>query len=107
MNELNIYTHYNYKRMIKKANRCFSNIYTWYNPKTVFAPETGTFSISINRYSIRICYWDIHSVQGKREIENIKKFIEETFENQTIGIKYYGNYNILSDLKSVKTIQMR
>lgn len=107
MNELNIYTNFNYRKILKSANLLFDGRYIHCHAKTVFAPKNGTFSISLTRWNIRICYWNENTEQGMQEKNLIKKFIEENFSDKTIGITCLGPCDILNDLGSVRVMQIK
>jgi hypothetical protein len=107
MNELNIYTHFNYRKLRKKANLYFDKKYVWYYPHTVFAPKHGKFTLSLGKNSIRICYWDEDTEEGKAAKEYIKQFIEDNFSHKTIGITYIGKCDIIKDFDNIKTIQIQ
>lgn len=99
MNEINIYARYNYRMLIKNANLFFCNRYNCYNPKKVFAPFDGTYSISIYKYNIHISYWNEHTEKGRIEKETIKKFLKENVINMNIFIEYDKFCDIISLLE--------
>lgn len=107
MNELNIYADFNYRKILKNANLLFDGHYFHCHAKTIFAPKNGTFSISLNKWNIRICYWNEHTEQGAKAKALIIKFIEENFSNKTIGVTCFGSCDILNELDSVKTMQIK
>ena len=100
MNHINIYARYNYCALVKKANLFFNNKYNWYNPKTVFAPFHGTYTLSIYKYNIHISYWDEYTENGKLEREFIKKFLQENIINMNISLDYDESCDIVSLLKN-------
>lgn len=106
MNELYIYTKFNYKKMIKKANAFFENKHNKCKFKTVFADRDDTFTVSINKQSIRICYWDENTEKGKKTENNLKKFLINNFSGSTLVISVHGKCDIINQPNSFKTIQL-
>lgn len=107
MNEINIYAKYNYKKARKKANIYFNKKYNRLNMKTIFAPKAGTYSVSLRKNNIRICYWEENTKNGKKNIDLIKRFVEEIFHNNVIGFTFDGETNILNNLNSIKKIRLQ
>jgi len=56
----------------------------------------------MNRWNIRICYWDEHSSQNSLIKKNIIEFLEDCFKGCTVGVTYDGECDILNDLHLVK-----
>lgn len=104
MNELNIYDNFNYKKILKEVNLYFNGYYKWYNAKTVFAPKEGKYTLSIDKWNIRICYWDENSPEGIKTKELIKKFVNLYFSKNTAFIVHYGNCDFLKDYHNVEII---
>lgn len=107
MNELNIYKKFNYKRILKIANLYFNNNYKWYNAKTVFAPQNGGYTISLNKYNIRICYWLGDTIEEEKSKEIIKEFILEILNSENTNIICYGDCDILDNIAFINKIQLR
>lgn len=107
MNEINIYVNYNYKKVKIQANLFFNKNFNKFNAKTVFAPQEGTYSISLRKNNIRICYWEENTKHGQKNINTIKKFLTKVFKNHTIGFTFVGNTNILNSLSSIKKIRLQ
>lgn len=109
INELNIYTDFNYKRMIKRANLYFTKRYLWYCPKKIFAPQYGNYTISFYKRNIRICCWENNSdiEQYKKTKDFIRFFIENNLKSNVVGITFNQNCNILDLVSNIKTIHIQ
>lgn len=106
MNELNIYTKFNYKKIVKNANIFFDNNYNQLKYKTVFANKDDTFTVSIYKHSIRICYWNENTEKGNQSKILLKKFLVNNFSGNTLIISTYGNCDIINQPNTFKTIQL-
>lgn len=109
INELNIYTDFKYRKMIKRANLYFNNRYLWYCPKTVFAPQLGNYTISFSKRNIRICCWkkDENTEQYQRSKNILKSFIEDNLQNNIIGITFNPDCDILDLVSNIKKINIQ
>lgn len=105
MNEIYIYKKLNYRKVIRSANILFNNKHSFLFDKTVIANKDDTYTVSINKNSIRICYWDEHSKKGRKEINTIQEFLLRNFCGDTIYILKKGDCSILSNLKNINIIQ--
>lgn len=86
VNVLNIYDSFNYKQLLKIANLHFNGCYKWYNAKTVFAPRDGTYTVSINKWCVRVCYWYEDTPDGEKAKESLKEFIDEVLKENTATV---------------------
>lgn len=107
MNELNIYKNFNYRKLLRTANIYFNSNCKWYNKKTVFAPEDGNYTISINRYNIRICYWTDNSIESEKIKVKLKDFLLTVLENKKTKVICSGECDILDNLTFIKKIQLK
>ena len=107
MNELNIYKKFSYKKTLKTANLYFNNNYKWYNKKTVFAPQNGRYTISLNKYNVRICYWFNNTQEDKKTKEMIKNFILDILNNENTNIICSGECDLLDNISFIKKIQLK
>lgn len=109
VHELNLYTNYNYRKIVKRANLYFNKKYLWYSPRNIFAPQYGNYTISFYKKNIRICCWQKND--DNEEYQNTKNFIKEfldnNLKNDTIGITFNQNCDILDLVNSIKTIQIQ
>jgi len=106
MVEINIYTKFNYKKVLRNANNLFGKGYSWYNPQTVFAEKNSDYSVSLWKGNVRICYWNEQTSQCSNSKALIKKFILDNFSNKTIGVKVEGDSDIFDNLQSIHTINL-
>lgn len=107
MNELNIYKKFNYKKLLKTTNFYFGQKYKWYNYKTVYAPQNGNYTISFNKYNIRICYWADDTDESKKIKAKLKKFVDDILQKEKTSIFCIGECDILNDLDFVVKIQLK
>lgn len=106
MNELYIYKKIKYKKILKSANAIFESKKRFIFYKTIFAEKYNTYTVSINKNSIRICYWSEHSEDGIIAKNIISKFLSDNFSGETLTITKNGTCDILNNLKNIKTIQL-
>lgn len=106
MNELHIYKKIKYWNILKRANILFGRDCPWFMYKTVFAKKENKYTVYINKYFIRICYWDEYSEDGIFAKNLIKNFLLDNFSGETIVVSKTGKCDILNDLNNIKTIQL-
>ena len=106
MNEIYIYKKIKYKKILKSASAIFENKKRYLFYKTIFAKKYNTYTISINKNSIRICYWSEHSEDGINAKKTIAKFLSDNFSGETLVITKNGTCDILNDLANIKTIKL-
>ena len=97
MNELNIYANYNYRRLIKNANRQLNN--SRLERRTVFAPKNKGYSIAIYKYNIHIIYDNLEGLQI------VKQFVENNIKNKEVVLQYKNNSDdIVNSIRQKNTI---
>lgn len=72
----------------------------------LFLQKNNTYTISINKNSIRICYWDELSKNGIKSKKLIKKFLLDNFYGETLIVSKNGDCDILKELDHIKIIQL-
>ena len=85
----------------------FNDGYRWYNAKTVFAPQNGGYTVSLNKYNVRICYRLGNTKEEEKSKEVIKRFILEILDKENTNIVCSGDCDVLNDIAFVNKIQLR
>ena len=106
MNEIYIYKKIKYKRILKSASEIFENKKRYIVHKTIFAEKHNTYSVSINKNSIRICYWNEFSEDGINAKNIITKFLTDNFSGETLIVTKNGTCDIFDNLKNINIIQI-